>query len=262
MISIKWKIKEHKELNEGFRMLKINNRHSYMKDILFRDYRKNMYKIWKDLPQKILNFEGIKISEKISAEVFREIFIEKIYFVNGFLPNENDVVIDIGAYYGDSALWWAKKFGAKVYAFEPLPDVYEILVENIKLNNLENKIIPFNFAIGNSNSLDFSIDHDMMTKSKNGLRIKPKKLDEFQFEKVDFIKIDVEGFEKEVLEGAKNTIEKYNPKIILEVHSRDLMNECIDYLKNFNYNVKYYGRKTKNEKMNLVQNLFLEKISN
>ena len=42
------------------------------------------------------------------------------------------------------------------------------------------------------------------------------KLDDFEFEDIDFIKIDVEGFEKKVIQGAKNTIIKYNPLLVIE----------------------------------------------
>ena len=62
----------------------------------------------------------------------REIFLLGVYNVDGFTPNIGQVVIDAGANYGDSAIWWSKKFGAKVFAFEPLSDVFSELQKNIK----------------------------------------------------------------------------------------------------------------------------------
>jgi FkbM family methyltransferase len=57
------------------------------------------------------------------------------------------IVIDIGANLGDSSLFFAKK-GFKVIGFEPLNKVYEIALENIKLNNLEGKITLVNKGVG------------------------------------------------------------------------------------------------------------------
>ena len=57
-------------------------------------------------------------------------------------------VVDIGANIGDSSLYFAAKGASHVYAFEPLPSVYRIALENVKLNRLENKISLFNAAVG------------------------------------------------------------------------------------------------------------------
>jgi len=57
-------------------------------------------------------------------------------------------VVDIGANIGDSAIYFALKGASHVYAFEPLPSVYKVALENIKLNGLENKITLINAAVG------------------------------------------------------------------------------------------------------------------
>ena len=62
----------------------------------------------------------------------REIFTQGIYNIEGFTPAKGQVVLDVGANYGDSSIWWAKKFGAKVVAFEPLNDVFIELGKEIK----------------------------------------------------------------------------------------------------------------------------------
>jgi FkbM family methyltransferase len=261
---IRWKIKEHEDLNLGFKILGSDEKHSLIKEVFNKKYRKEMYKEWIEQPKEVLKTLGITISDRTSPEAltgaFSEIFIHGIYNVEGFKPKQDEIVVDIGAYYGDSALWYAKIFGAKVYAFEPLSSIYEILVENIKLNNLENKIIPYNYAIGNGKKENFSVMVDMLSKSNKGKIVETKKLDEFSFEGVHILKIDAEGFEFEILEGAKETIQKFKPRIILETHSRALKVKCVNYLSDLGYKLNVEGRIERhslNPDFDFVQNLFL-----
>jgi predicted RNA methylase len=66
----------------------------------------------------------------------------------GFIDVKNKVVTDIGAFIGDTSIYFAIKGANTMYAIEPHPGAYEELVENIRLNNLESKIIPLNVGIG------------------------------------------------------------------------------------------------------------------
>ena len=65
----------------------------------------------------------------------REIFTQGIYNIEGFTPAKGQVVSDVGDNYGDSSIWCAKKFGARVVAFEPLKDVFSELEKNKELNS-------------------------------------------------------------------------------------------------------------------------------
>ncbi|MEO7768245.1 MAG: FkbM family methyltransferase, partial [Ferruginibacter sp.] len=67
------------------------------------------------------------------------------------------IVIDIGANIGVFSLYAARCGAKKVYAFEPNKKSYEILLNNIKVNNLEKIIIPFNLAVGSSDGEIISI---------------------------------------------------------------------------------------------------------
>lgn len=138
-------------------------------------------------------------------------------------------VIDIGAHVGISVVQWAGIFKS-VYAFEPMKDHYDCLIENTKeFSNIHY----FNLAISNEeskktgayrtnkNSGSFQIlDENYQQPSKKSPReifeIQTKTLDSFNFKEVDLIKIDVEGWELEVLEGAINTIRENNPVLIVE----------------------------------------------
>lgn len=140
-----------------------------------------------------------------------------------------DTVIDIGAHAGISVLHWAQFF-KKVKAYEPMKDHYDCLTTNTKhLTNVDS----YNFAISNEqkilrgayrstkNSGSFQLLDDTYTQpSKKAPReifnIPSYRLDDFEFENINLIKIDVEGWEFEVLKGAVNTIKKHQPVLLVE----------------------------------------------
>ena len=70
------------------------------------------------------------------------------------------------------------------------------------------------------------------------------------------IKIDVEGFEYEVLYGGLNFLKQYHPKIILEVHSKELFEKCNNFLLSLNYELQYTDNERSNGLMDYVANLY------
>jgi len=138
-----------------------------------------------------------------------------------------DVILDIGANIGYYAVLFADKVGkkGKVIAIEPDPINFEILQKNIKNNKLFN-VVAVQAAVGNENkkmeiyeSKENYGDHRMWGNGPT----KPvfcRRLDdllkELEYKKIDFIKMDVQGFETEVIEGGKNMIEKNKPIIFFE----------------------------------------------
>ena len=114
----------------------------------------------------------------------------------------------------------------KIYAFEPQKEVFNILKRNVELNELTNKVNIYNLALGSKTS-SATIDYDgglcnnlgmtSIKEDENGL-LKIEKLDDviIDVKKINFIKIDVEGFESDVLKGASLTIQKYKPTIWIE----------------------------------------------
>jgi len=73
-----------------------------------------------------------------------KVFEEEYY---KFLNVQNKSVLDIGAFVGDSPIYFILKGAKKVYAIEPHLNAYKEMIENIKLNNMENKIVPINMGI-------------------------------------------------------------------------------------------------------------------
>lgn len=159
----------------------------------------------------------------------------------------NAVILDIGANIGNHSLYFAKVLGAEVYAFEPVAKTFMILEKNVKINSLENQIHLYNCAIGESNSNASIASFNPNNLGGTALKlsdegdIKVMSLDSnmSDFPKIDFIKIDTEGFEYQVLLGAINLIRRDRPTIFVEIEP-DNYNKIEKLLcsEGFNYRVK------------------------
>ncbi len=159
--------------------------------------------------------------------------------------NNSSVIFDIGANIGLHTVHYASlaKQGV-VYAFEPSKYTYQILQKN---SEQFDNIITSNFAIAKQNSISdfYESENDALSGLKNTnrapIRSKTKTLtikgdvfcELFNINKVDFIKIDVEGLETDVLESFENTIKLNKPVIFCEIYKGTNSND--DPLKTINY---------------------------
>ena len=134
----------------------------------------------------------------------------------------NDIVIDVGGFIGDTALIFSK-YGAEVYAFEPQEDAFFCMEYNTFKNST--KISAINEAVGNGDSV--SVNQDALDGNPGTRTIKSDengkksiRLDDYfaKFSTIDLIKIDCEGYEPPVIQGARNIINKHKPVIICEVY--------------------------------------------
>ena len=137
-------------------------------------------------------------------------------------------------------------------------------MQNIKLNGLKkDSIKAFNIALGNKEKTAMlSYSDEMANNSNKGekkIKTTFRTLDSYKL-KADLLKIDIEGFEIEVLEGTIKTIKKYHPKIIIETHSRALEKQTKEFISRLNYNLKHEGRSiyNANKEFDKVTNLFFE----
>ncbi|MCJ7856664.1 FkbM family methyltransferase [Lachnospiraceae bacterium NSJ-143] len=144
------------------------------------------------------------------------------------IVEEGMSVLDIGANLGMFTLRALRK-GAVVYAYEPTPSIFKILEQNIKNNGFNSKVALFNNAVFNEEkTIEFSITEGTCGQSNNlfskegtlgSVMVKTVVIDEHlkHVEKIDIIKMDIEGSEYFALKGMRKTIEK-NPqiKIIME----------------------------------------------
>lgn len=138
---------------------------------------------------------------------------EDMAFVLHVLRKE-DVFIDVGANVGVYSLLAASR-GAQVLAIEPVPETYNQLLDNININRFQNCIDPMNIGVGRGpGRLHFSTQmgptNHVIPKGEeldNSVTVKVNSLDEMMLkEKVTMIKIDVEGYEKEVLDGSTHLL--------------------------------------------------------
>lgn len=160
--------------------------------------------------------------------------------------SETSVVLDIGANIGLHSIWFSSlaKDG-RILSFEPSLETFEFLVSNVA--NISN-IVPINLALSDAgriadffNTSDNAYSGLMDTKRKevvSVLQVPCMRIDDIVFglglDRVDFIKIDVEGSEFEVLKGMVRVVSKYRPVIFCEIykgkHSNQQPDETVQFL--------------------------------
>lgn len=150
------------------------------------------------------------------------------------------LVLDIGANIGviSQAL---ERVGFMVEAFEPQPEVAKVLQMNFK-----GKV--HNVALGETSgatvmpNLDYAqpmnfggVACGTVSKSRGGIEIPVRRLDDYKFENVGLIKIDVEGYEERVLRGAVETIKRCKPVLYLEDDRKDNSESLHKFLSGIGY---------------------------
>ena len=148
---------------------------------------------------------------------------EALEMINKYLPDDA-VILDVGANIGNHSVYWGIERNAKkIYAFEPLKGTYEILLKNIELNELQDIVIPYNIGLSDE-EIQASVQTFMPTNI-GGTAFKKNPKGNFKFrpldaldipEKIDLIKIDVEGHEIEMLMGGVKTLNKNKPVVVIE----------------------------------------------
>lgn len=140
-----------------------------------------------------------------------------------------NAVIDIGSNIGNHMLFYCTQMQAKkVYCFEPHKFNLNILQQNIALNYLEDRVDVYPVALGAGEGKGVQAGFSCLNTGMNSVQavgagankeqeVDIQSLDSYQIAKADFIKIDVEGFEIEVLKGAVETIKRCKPVILVEV---------------------------------------------
>lgn len=195
----------------------------------------------------------------------------ELNFMKKYLRN-GDVFIDIGSNIGLYSLIASSFIGKEgsIYAIEPTPETFSRLKKNIALNNFKN-INTLNFGLSNSeNVVDFNTSNDgydawnslaKLDQLKKGAKIKinvktlDSVLDKNSITKVDLVKLDVEGWEKYVLEGASNLLNHADPPVFMVEFTESnafvagyYLGELYDYMTSYGF--KWYSYDKANNKLN------------
>ena len=228
-----------KEISESMQYFRLWPTFGHYKVFAFRF----LYKILRSLQMNpdrfypksimIIKFKGIKgIVRPNHEDLLYYSGAAKLNFTERwFRPQLGENVIDVGSNVGRYSLIAAKK-GANVLAIEANPQTFEVLAKNCKINDFEN-IELMNVAVSNRSgklTLYYAEGYDGISsvdknwiesinqlKPTAAIEVRSEKLDVLRsFNKVDWLLIDVEGHEVEVLEGAANTL-SITKRIIIEV---------------------------------------------
>lgn len=178
-------------------------------------------------------------------------------------------VLDLGAHMGLFSVVMSQTVGrdGRVFSFEPTPSTRDVLKEVVKLNGCDHNVEVRSEAVSRQKGKLFFYDTGdevsnanslvQTERSLNKIEIDTISLDEFVAErnlkKIDCLKIDVEGAELDLLEGAKNVFTKMRPAALLSLHPVSIKanNQSLESIwetaKSYNMRVIYEGRETSKE---------------
>lgn len=238
-------------------------------------------------------WECYYVSSKEETEyIFSEIFNEQQYWENDLVIKEGDCIFDVGANIGLFSLFVNQMNPqAKIYAFEPIEQIFKVLKNNICLYSLKN-ISLFNYGLSSENNPKKTFtfypnmagnsttkpEHMLIAPGANTItstnsqivenlfedffqekqqvtcqiRTLSSVIDELSIPAIDLLKIDVEGEEYEVLRGIKDKDWSKIKQIVAEVHDQDKRLEKITNL------LISYGFKVKTRKRELLPSTFVD----
>jgi FkbM family methyltransferase len=151
---------------------------------------------------------------------------------------EGDVVVDAGAFIGDHTIAYLEKVkdSGIVFAFEPNPKAFQCLVHNCP------KAKAFNYGLCSHSGEAFLETCENVGASSigaSGEAIKLMCLDELNLDRLDFIKLDVEGYEMKALKGAEGLIDTHRPKMWIEINKGALERQGTSARKIFYFLLDY-----------------------
>ena len=184
-----------------------------------------------------IHLRGSKLKFKVRGAMdvwsIKETCLDRFYETRGFVVQPGWKVIDIGAGIGEYPLYVAvMQPRARVFAFEPYPQSFALMQENIRLNALIN-VQPFDQAIAASTGelvldltsgepLQFQSHDTKATRIENGLSVQALSLSDafamLELKSCDLLKLDCEGAEYAILFGTPHPILEHTQRIVMEYH--------------------------------------------
>jgi FkbM family methyltransferase len=212
------------EYNQFFSDLEYMKNHTAFESVQYFIGDKGKILSYIDISESLKNQYYLPVEVPGDVSVFKHKHGLKYIPLSVLNSLQNKDFLDCGAYFGDSALMFAKDFHPnKIYSFEPNLENYRNLLETIKYHNLKN-VIPISKCVGekcgevnfyNMGPLSY------VPEAEGDSVMEMTTIDEFVTERkldVGVIKIDIEGYEMEVLEGAKETIVDQKPVLLLGIY--------------------------------------------
>lgn len=251
----------------------------YVDDLIEHPYTDAPLLKWKKFSSGDLRDLSLYTTDSYSSIAYKDGKIDSDIFTDSIFtkPRNNLVVFDIGAFVGADSLVFAKKIdkGGKVIAFEPNPYNRNRMFINLSRNNaLRERIRVFPYALSESSgtimmNISPNIDSGHSTTSRIsgshskisdnslpegffGSKVRVIKLDEFVEEneiKPDIIKVDIEGAEHMMLQGALKTLTKFHPTLFIEIHSEYCAVACLRVLMPLSYDISVINEEEDNRIM-------------
>jgi FkbM family methyltransferase len=239
------------------------------RNINFKDFLYSSTRIMRVSKKLLLEIHVPNHDYRIHCPLNKEDFIvmtkHEEEIIGIFRPKEGDIVVDIGAHMGRYTIPSAKSVGVsgKVIAVEAHPYNFGILQHNLKLNKLTN-VSALNSAVYSKKAnlklylpdedLGYTMHHSVMTNylstkynneiERKFVEVEADTLDNLlkssAITTVNWIKIDVEGAEYEVLKGAREILSTNKPiSILVEVHGKETYGPTIELLRSNNFNIEF-----------------------
>jgi hypothetical protein len=169
--------------------------------------------------------DGIKFNlEYIDAGVFSETFVSNMHRMKIVDDFRDKIVIDIGANYGDTALYYAN-LGAKVYAIEMDNEIYDGMIENLSLNSeLKSNVEPINLTIGDENTVRNIVD-------------------KYQIKEIELLKMDCKGCEFNLVKEDLTNVNKVKIEYTTSVNNPNNdhhMENLINLLKDAHFEITVF----------------------
>jgi FkbM family methyltransferase len=189
------------------------------------------------------------ISSRIVCEFYEKDLHE-------YLNLKEGVFVDVGAHIGKYTIAIGKKIGkrGKVISIEPETENFNLLKKNVGLNKLTNVCLQNAACAGQDGEAMLYVHKDHPTlhsfyinRGPSQIRVKTVKLDtiiqNLKINRVDLVKIDVEGAEIDVIKGSSDILKKHHPRIIFEAFDSENLNKIEKILCFLDYKIKLINEK-------------------
>lgn len=261
--------------------------------------KKKIKKTFKEYGYEIKKFNIDDIGEVEYAQWLhpfekpKEVTLSNIQFYKK-LASPGAMIIDIGAHTGDTSVPMGLAVGKEglVLALEPNKYVYKILEKNATLNKDLTNIIPLCKAATDENK-EFIFNYSDASFCNGGLlsqiqnqkhnhnytlKVEGLNLEEYLLknyskeilQKIELIKVDAEGYDKEILKTLPNILKEYKPNLMIECYKKlntEERHELFDVVDSFDYNLYYLenfeedGKKIKLDKSNMTDSKHFEMLA-